>query len=193
MGRFASKSEEKSTNPFVRIRERRPWRGVIATDRRIDRSRGREFVKLRNRQYARRHLHYSPFFGGERAGWWNSKLQIGNSPDTIIPLSANSSGKRTSHPPVWLITPATRLVVAYHPPGARAYTYNRNFPNKSLSPRVTSAIGVEPFKSTSWLFISVIPYTGSSSFGFHVFFLFLFVARDISMINPPLSIRTIFS
>lgn len=63
----------------------------------------------------------------------------------------------------------TRLLAHTHPPTHYAYTYNRNFPNKSLSPRVTSAIGVEPFNSTSWLFINVAfaagePYEPTSFF-----------------------------
>lgn len=125
------KSDGEVDEGFVRIRERR--RGEEASDRRIDRSRGREFVKLRNRQYARRHLHYSPVALLRRRTGRVVKLQIADWKFSGYDHPAFHQFLRKAcfpptHPPAWPITPATRLVVAYHPPGARFIRTIATFP-----------------------------------------------------------------
>lgn len=123
--------------------------------------------------------------GGETP---NCRLEILRIRSSRFPPTPQE-GVLPTHPPSGLADNTSHEAGGGLPPTWCAlYTYNRNFPNKSLSPRVTFAIGVEPFKSTSWLFISVIPHTRVPlPFHFLFFFFFSLVTRDISMINPPLS------
>lgn len=121
-----------------------------ARDRRIDRGIGVgvRFGNLRHRQYARRHPHYSlrPFFA---ENGWVVKLQIADWKFLRQRSSRSREHLRKAYfsPSSGILTPLARLITPATERGClpathlvRAYTYNRNFPNKSLSSRVTSAI-----------------------------------------------------